>query len=71
MKNVHKREYFTICVCTGYTVVGYSPLYIYYELLITVLKFFRYIATDNKAVCECSKYEEHIGIHQFFTRQNF
>ena len=23
-----------ICICTGYTEVGYSPLYIYYELLL-------------------------------------
>ena len=37
MKNVHKWEYFTIHVCSGYAEVGYSPLYIYYELLVIAL----------------------------------
>ena len=34
MKNVHKRKYLTIRVCTGHTEVGYSSPLIYYELLI-------------------------------------
>ena len=33
-ENLHKREHFTMRVCTGYTEVGYSPPPTYYELLI-------------------------------------
>ena len=32
--NINIREYFTLRVCTAYCIVGHSPLYIYYELLI-------------------------------------
>ena len=34
INNVNIREYFTLRVCTAYCIVGHSPLYIYYELLI-------------------------------------
>ena len=34
INNVNIREYFTLRVCTAYCIVGHSPLYIYYELLL-------------------------------------
>ena len=34
INNVNIREYFTLRVCTAYCIVGHSPLYIYYELLV-------------------------------------
>ena len=39
MKNIHKREYFMIRVCTGYSEVGYSPPPIYYELLLVGIPY--------------------------------
>ena len=58
MKNIHKQEYFTICVCTGYIEVGYSPLYIYYELLVLVISQYEYdilviTQVQGKAEDEC------------------
>ena len=33
INNVNIRKYFTLRVCIAYCIVGHSPLYIYYELL--------------------------------------
>ena len=43
INNIKKLEYFALRVCTDYSTVGHSPLFLYYELLIscthTIIQF--------------------------------
>ena len=60
--NVHKREYFTLRVCTGYTEVGYSPPPIYYELLLIVQDSTRH--TNGYIYCKPCREGEDMLIFQ-------
>ena len=42
INNVNIRKYFTVRVCTAYCIVGHSPLYIYYELLVLLYCRFQF-----------------------------
>ena len=57
INNVNIRKYFTLRVCTAYCIVGHSPLYIYYELLLslTCLQLLNkwLLLACQSAICYC------------------